>query len=196
MTFRKLPPLNKGMKTNKKIIGDRIRAICQRTGLTQRGLAKATGTAESVISAYVNGDRYPSIENLTKIAEIGGCTLDWIVLGTENLASVSPEFIQAAADGKTIETVNELEQQLLQSYRHSQKPRQIIEDCYRGFSLLKETIQAIETELEKENLHLDPPNKAKLVTICYEEQLKLGSGYLDNGSIDNMMKLFTMNRTT
>ena len=59
--------------------GERLRALRQAKGLTQRQLALQLSLSKSVVSSYENGFRYPSFEVLVKIASIFCTTTDYLL---------------------------------------------------------------------------------------------------------------------
>lgn len=64
-----------------KSIANRIINALNRTGVSQRQLADATGMTEVSISRYVKGKRIPSAEILGKIADVLGVTTDYLIAG-------------------------------------------------------------------------------------------------------------------
>ena len=62
--------------------GKRISYIRKRVlGLSQAGFGKLLGLSHDTVSAYERGIRGPSIDVLSKIAELGSCSVDWILSG-------------------------------------------------------------------------------------------------------------------
>ena len=59
--------------------GERLRALRQAKGLTQRQLALQLSLSKSVVSSYENGFRYPSFEVLVKIASVFSTTTDYLL---------------------------------------------------------------------------------------------------------------------
>jgi transcriptional regulator with XRE-family HTH domain len=57
------------------IIGDRLRAIREKKGLSQRDLGQPTGIQRTYISRVENGHTVPSLENLKEIASALGVPL-------------------------------------------------------------------------------------------------------------------------
>lgn len=64
-----------------KSIANRITNALNRTGISQRQLADATGMTEVSISRYVKGKRIPSAEILGRIADVLGVTTDYLITG-------------------------------------------------------------------------------------------------------------------
>jgi transcriptional regulator with XRE-family HTH domain len=63
-------------------IGSRLQDLRLALGLTQKALARRLGDYEgALISKYEGGYVHASIEQLARICEITGESLDWIVLG-------------------------------------------------------------------------------------------------------------------
>jgi transcriptional regulator with XRE-family HTH domain len=65
----------------KQQISNRIINALNRTGISQRQLADATGMTEVSISRYVKGKRIPSAEILGRIADVLGVTTDYLITG-------------------------------------------------------------------------------------------------------------------
>jgi transcriptional regulator with XRE-family HTH domain len=61
-------------------IGDKMVAIMEAKGITQKDLAKATGLNASHLSHIQHNNRKPSVENLVKIADALYCKTD-VLLG-------------------------------------------------------------------------------------------------------------------
>lgn len=66
------------------LIGDKIREARKNAGLTQWQLANKIYVSESYIALIENNKRNPSMNVLTKIAEVLGITTDHIVFDTES----------------------------------------------------------------------------------------------------------------
>lgn len=66
------------------MIGKNIKRVLERTGKTQRELAKEIGTTEVSVSRYIRGVRTPNAKMLAKIADALGVTTDQLISGEEN----------------------------------------------------------------------------------------------------------------
>ena len=62
-------------------IGQRIKAIRDKKGLTQLKLSEGTGIDVTLISKYENGIKEIGLDNLTRIAEFLETSLDYLVYG-------------------------------------------------------------------------------------------------------------------
>lgn len=60
-------------------IGENLRDLLEEYGMTQRELAEAIGVSKQTISAYCQGSRQPSIENLVNIAYVLECGINEII---------------------------------------------------------------------------------------------------------------------
>ena len=58
-----------------KTMGDKIKELREKSGMTQTDLAERVGVSKSVVSAYEKGIRNPSNKVLEQIAEIYGVSL-------------------------------------------------------------------------------------------------------------------------
>jgi len=48
-------------------------------------------TSDSGVANYLKGGRYPNVENIKRIAQFVGCSLDWLINGDEDPPRLSPE---------------------------------------------------------------------------------------------------------
>ena len=62
-------------------MGERIKELLEKKGITQRELAERTGCTEAAVSHYIKGDRVPRSSVLTKIAIALETTSDYLMEG-------------------------------------------------------------------------------------------------------------------
>ena len=62
-------------------MGERIKALLEKRGITQKELAEKTGCTEAAISHYIKGDRVPRASVLSKIAIVLETTSDYLMEG-------------------------------------------------------------------------------------------------------------------
>lgn len=74
-------------------MGERMKELIEKKGLTQKDFAKAVGCTEAAISHYIKGDRVPRSSVLTKIAIALDTTSDYLVEGVPT--DVKDELIYA-----------------------------------------------------------------------------------------------------
>lgn len=72
---------------------DRLKAARERRGLSQTDLAKLTGLQPSAVSHFETGNRAPSFDNLKRLADALGVSIDYL-LGR----SASPDVATPAAE--------------------------------------------------------------------------------------------------
>ncbi len=61
-------------------MNDTLRELRLENGLTQEEVAKALGfSSPSIIAMWESGDRMPRTEKLNAIAELFGCTVDYLL---------------------------------------------------------------------------------------------------------------------
>lgn len=69
---------------------ERMQMLRKKAGLTLKQLGKAVDKAESTISQYESGRREPDNETLLRIADVLGCSVDYL-LGREDKKNPAPE---------------------------------------------------------------------------------------------------------
>lgn len=69
---------------------ERMQMLRKKAGLTLKQLGKAVDKAESTISQYESGRREPDNETLLRIADVLGCSVDYL-LGREDAKTPAPE---------------------------------------------------------------------------------------------------------
>ena len=65
-------------------LGNRLKTLRLRKGLSQKELARQVGVTKSTISAYEKGDRKPPYENLVLLARIFHVSTDYLLGATRN----------------------------------------------------------------------------------------------------------------
>ncbi len=106
-------------------IGERLRFLRKRLGLSQKEMAQKLGISRVALARYENNKRYPDTAILAKIAQILGVSLDWLVTG-------KGEMFTSERDELLNELVNELER----------VRRDYGEDWYQDF--VKDFLKSIE----------------------------------------------------
>ena len=69
-------------------IGDRIRIARKEKNISQEELAEAIGSTKSAISRYESDKRQPRIEQLQRIAEVLGITVEYFLSGGAEVSQV------------------------------------------------------------------------------------------------------------
>ena len=88
-----------------KGLPEKLKSLRKQYGLSQREAASRLGISTSVISAYENGERTPSTENLLALSYPYKCSTDYL-LGKEseppkiilNTDKLSPKQLQILSD--------------------------------------------------------------------------------------------------
>ena len=88
-----------------KGLPEKLKSLRKQYGLSQREAASRLGISPSVISAYENGERTPSTENLLALSYLYKCSTDYL-LGKEseppkiilNTDKLSPKQLQILSD--------------------------------------------------------------------------------------------------
>ena len=61
-----------------------IKSARERAGISQKELAVSMGVAQPTVSNWESGERMPMGKNLTKLAELLGCSTDYLLGKTDN----------------------------------------------------------------------------------------------------------------
>ncbi len=151
-----------------KDIGERIKIIRTRLGLTQTELGDLLGVEKASISKYEAGDakRGVPVEFLVKIAELGKCSVDWLINGS--LIEV-PVGI-----GKTKATA-----EIMQSLSQSRI----------DLGMIKQVIEVAMEHLQSNNLEMAPDKFAELIEVLYEEISESGAEQVNKGTVARLIKL-------
>lgn len=63
---------------------ERFVKIIQEKNVKPYHIAKETGISTGLVSAYKRGEKKPTIENITKIADYLDCSVDYLLGRTDN----------------------------------------------------------------------------------------------------------------
>lgn len=74
----------KGYSQGKKMIGDRIRWLRNKNGMTQADLAERLNMSDQQILRWENGKSDPSAENVVKLAKLFNVTGDYLLCLTDD----------------------------------------------------------------------------------------------------------------
>ncbi|MOA06515.1 Antitoxin PezA [compost metagenome] len=77
------------------LIGENIRCLRKRVGLTQVEFSKKIGVSQGTLSDIELGNCTPSVETVLSIHERYGVTLNWILKGTEKERSANLELAES-----------------------------------------------------------------------------------------------------
>ena len=75
----------------RKAVGNRMRILRGKLGMTQNELAQPLKSSKSTISGYEVGDSSPCLETVAILAELAGVSCDWIIRGGDGAASEPPD---------------------------------------------------------------------------------------------------------
>ena len=76
------------------MLGENLKALRSRRGVTQKMLAESIDVTPAHISAMKNGVKIPSAAQVAVFAEVLGCTTDAIILGTGLELAQEKELIE------------------------------------------------------------------------------------------------------
>ncbi|MBE7049428.1 MAG: helix-turn-helix transcriptional regulator [Ruminococcaceae bacterium] len=93
----------------------RIAELRKEKGLNQVGLALKLNVSQKMISAYESGIHQPSVETLSKLADIFNVSVDYIIGRTD---------IRLSADKYTLNGLTDVEVELLDMFRTMSKEKQ------------------------------------------------------------------------
>jgi len=85
------------------MLGARIRKMRKQKSMTQQDLAEKLGLAKSTISQYETGVNEPDAETLRKLADILGCSVDYLVGRTDD--PIPPPHIDSENEFLEIDSV-------------------------------------------------------------------------------------------
>lgn len=110
----------------------RLKELRQINSLTQSQLADKLGCNQTAIGKYERGDLQPSIETLFKLADIFGCSIDYLLGREDDFGNISVT---------TNSDLTEDEKKILTTFRSLPPQRRktfmfFVESCNEGNSLI------------------------------------------------------------
>lgn len=126
--------------------------LLQKYGLSAYKVSKETGITQSTLSDWKRGRSTPKTENMKKIADYFGVTVDYLMTGKDNLKEKAPEL--TAKDERR------------HCKRHGKYPHKTIKRCrcplsYDGEPIPKEDAELLLGQIELMMRRLKPINKEK-----------------------------------
>lgn len=97
------------METTRELLGERIKELCKRKGLTQEQLAEKVDLATSYISLIEVGRSSPTLETIENIAS----TLEVELKDLFDYMQLDPERVAPKELGKSLEEIDEASRKLL-----------------------------------------------------------------------------------
>lgn len=167
------------------LIGNNIRSARKNKNWAQTDLARATGIANTVISAYERGKKAPGLETLAIIASALEVSLDQLYYGDENEA-----FINKATDVGT-KVVNSIYMLwILGVIGHGNRLTRMVNENKMVFNTpydatIKRLINALEEYASRKETFADPD--------VYLDQLKKSCAKEINNSLDLLSKIAPKN---
>lgn len=70
-------------------LGDRLKSLRQKAGMTQQQVAFAIGKSKGNVSGYENGSFEPSANTIIKLSECFNISTDYLLLGEDECASTN-----------------------------------------------------------------------------------------------------------
>jgi len=121
-------------------VGDRIKVIRDNLGLSMEALAQRIGVSSKVIiNTWEKGKAEPSIKHLCAIAKAGNTTLDWLLLGDEDINERDSAIMQQLRIHiKDIEKLKK-ENEDLKRHRNSMRAAVLFEVGGSGLSMVADT---------------------------------------------------------
>ncbi len=74
---------NQKVEVTRKIVGERIGRLRCSINLSQEKLAEIVDVSRLTVWKWEKGKYWPTLLHLVKLAELFGCSIDYLVLGTE-----------------------------------------------------------------------------------------------------------------
>lgn len=114
------------MEQNKRL-GERIKKIRKKLGMSQLEFSKAIGATKSAVSNWENGYNAPNNERLKAIAEMGGVSVEDMLISEGELTDLTIQTVYMACEVIFIKEITEFQQREIDIYR-SHTPSISIED--------------------------------------------------------------------
>lgn len=114
------------MEQNKRL-GERIKKIRKKLGMSQLEFSKAIGATKSAVSNWENGYNAPNNERLKAIAEMGGVSVEDMLISEEELTDLTIQTVYMACEVIFIKEITEFQQREIDIYR-SHTPSISVED--------------------------------------------------------------------
>ena len=133
--------------------------LLQKYGLTAYKVSKETGVTQSTLSDWKRGRSTPKTENMKKIADYFGVSVEYLMTGKEDLKEKSPEL--TARDERDIS--KDLDRIMGQIQKGDDGPLYYngVEIDKASIGLLQNAIEYALRETKKENKVKYNPNKNK-----------------------------------
>lgn len=114
------------MEQNKRL-GERIKKIRKKLGMSQLEFSKAIGATKSAVSNWENGYNAPNNERLKAIAEMGGVSVEDMLISEGELTDLTIQTVYMACEVIFIKEITEFQQREIDIYR-SHTPSISVED--------------------------------------------------------------------
>ena len=120
---------------SKLVFGNMINYIRKQKGLSMEDFGNLVDKNKSTISRWINGTRFPSIEEAEMIADKFGIPLEVLLFGARNVEDLFDVYIKLV-ESRQIEVYNFAEQQL-----EEQQQMEVYHDDYVGQTAAGEPIE-------------------------------------------------------
>ena len=120
---------------SKLVFGNMINYIRKQKGLSMEDFGNLVDKNKSTISRWINGSRFPSIEEAEMIADKFGIPLDVLLFGARNVEDLFDIYIKLV-ESRQIEVYNFAEQKL-----EEQQQMEVYHDDYVGQTAAGEPIE-------------------------------------------------------
>ena len=143
----------------RQIMYEIFEQLLQKYGLTAYKVSKETGVTQSTLSDWKRGRSTPKTENMKKIADYFGVSVEYLMTGKEDLKEKSPEL--TARDERDI--TKDLDRIMGQIQKGDDGPLYYngVEIDQASIGLLQNAIEYALRETKKENKVKYNPNKNK-----------------------------------
>ncbi len=84
---------------NNKEVGKRVAVLRKKAGMSQEDFSKQLGVSRNMLSKYENGDTKIGLDQLIKLRDIFGVSIDSLLTGdAENITAAGRDFIESLKD--------------------------------------------------------------------------------------------------
>lgn len=76
----------------RKLFGERLKNVIKSSGETQKSFADSIGVSLASLGYWVSGKHSPSADDLNRISQKTGCSLEWLITGSSDKKIVTTSY--------------------------------------------------------------------------------------------------------